>query len=401
MRSRSLPIPGKRIARIGLRADSTRRGPACQVLCNGSLLSRWCALMHIETVPYCMEDSKAVGRSTSCGVSYMLSRNTIMEGGVVFGAAFDKNWLPHHIVATTVEELEAFRGSKYVASDVGDCYEQARNFLRKGRKVLFSGTPCQIAALKAYLGRDDNNLLTISIVCHGVGSPLVWNKYLDEKLSSLNILRSDISRLEFRDHGTSGRVCISIYTSNEKIPFWSEEHQINDYMRAYGRDYILREECYECGFKLAGIGADVIVGDYWGGAELTAKANSRKSTVIIHSQKGRLKLSALGLTAQRVPLSSLISQNYPLLHSAPRTSRVEYFFKHVGTMPFSILVNRTDRIDFFQYCRARIRHNKKVNSRGAYLKTIIHSLYLFFPVRYRLFLHSCLKLMRDILSRKI
>lgn len=347
--------------------------------------------VEVECYVVSIKDSAEIARSTSCGVSYLLSKATINEGGVVFGAAFGRDWLPHHTSASTLEELETFRGSKYIASELGDSFERVKGFLRAGQRVLFSGTPCQISALKSYLKIDYGNLLTVSIVCHGVGSPIAWYRYLDEQLLSLGITRSDISRIEFRDLCPSGRICLSIYTVDTEVPFWSEEHQVNDYMRAYGRDYILRDECYSCNFKLHASSADVIIGDYWGGAAHIDKLEGRKSTIILLSEKGRRIFDSLKLDARRVDLPSLIAGNYPLLYSAPKTSRVDYFFKNLGKMPFSLLVNKTDRFDFLRYCRDRIRHNRRVGGRGAYCRTILHSLYLFLPVRYRISLRSFVK----------
>lgn len=104
----------------------------------------------------------------------------IDEGGVVFGACFDSDWSVVHDFTETHEGLQAFRGSKYLQSRIGNTYRQAEVFLKAGRKVLFTGTPCQIAGLKKYLHKDYENLLAVDFVCHGVPSPLVWKKYLEE-----------------------------------------------------------------------------------------------------------------------------------------------------------------------------------------------------------------------------
>ena len=109
----------------------------------------------------------------------MLAQKVIDEGGVVFGARFDENWDVIHDYTETESGLPAFRGSKYVQSRIGDTFIHAREFLNQGRKVLFSGTPCQIAALRLFLRRQYENLLTIDVVCHGVPSPGVWRAYLE------------------------------------------------------------------------------------------------------------------------------------------------------------------------------------------------------------------------------
>ena len=121
-------------------------------------------------------------QSSSGGIFTLIAESIIQEGGVVFGARFNENWEVVHDYTETIEGLAAFRGSKYVQSRIGNTYLSAKDFLLAGRKVLFSGTPCQIAGLKAFLQDDYDNLLTVDLVCHGVPSPLVWKRYLDETI---------------------------------------------------------------------------------------------------------------------------------------------------------------------------------------------------------------------------
>ena len=120
-------------------------------------------------------------KSSSGGIFTLLAEKVIEEGGVVFGAKFDADWNVIHDYTETIEGLAAFRGSKYVQSIIGDNFKTAKQFLNNGRKVLFSGTPCQIAGLKKYLRKEYDNLLTVDVVCHGVPSPMVWRDYLDYK----------------------------------------------------------------------------------------------------------------------------------------------------------------------------------------------------------------------------
>lgn len=119
-------------------------------------------------------------RSSSGGVFSMLAERIILENGVVFGARFDDNWEVIHDSCETIEGLAAFSGSKYVQSKIGNCFSRTEKYLKEGRKVLFSGTPCQIAGLHKFLRKDYDNLLTVDVVCHGVPSPAVWRAYLKE-----------------------------------------------------------------------------------------------------------------------------------------------------------------------------------------------------------------------------
>lgn len=119
--------------------------------------------------------------SSSGGIFTLLASNVIGKEGVVFGATFDNDWNVVHNYADKVELIEPLKRSKYVQSRIGESYKQVKAFLAKGKQVMFVGTPCQIAGLKHYLRKDYDNLLTVDVVCHGVPSPMIWQKYLMEK----------------------------------------------------------------------------------------------------------------------------------------------------------------------------------------------------------------------------
>ena len=133
-------------------------------------------------------------KSSSGGIFTLLAEQIISEGGVVFGAKFDEHWNVIHSYAEKQESLEDFRGSKYVQSVIGDNYKYVKQFLLEERKVLFSGTPCQIAGLKRYLQKEYENLLTVEVVCHGVPSPKVWRDYLDYKRAKRVTGKNSVSK---------------------------------------------------------------------------------------------------------------------------------------------------------------------------------------------------------------
>lgn len=141
-------------------------------------------------------------QSSSGGIFTAIAEAIIDRGGVVFGAAFDKEFAVRQVFAETKEDLAAFRGSKYVQSDMGDAYSSVLRFLQSGRIVLFSGTPCQIGALKSFLGKEYPNLITVDLICHGVPSPMVWEKYVRHRRS----LDSDsqLRTVQFRDKERGG-----------------------------------------------------------------------------------------------------------------------------------------------------------------------------------------------------
>lgn len=119
-------------------------------------------------------------KSSSGGIFTLLAESVIKRGGVVFGAKFDDEWMVVHDYTDNIEGVAAFRGSKYVQSIIGNAYRKVEQFLKSGRMVLFTGTPCQIAGLKKYLRKEYKKLLAVDLVCHGVPSPKVWQMYLEE-----------------------------------------------------------------------------------------------------------------------------------------------------------------------------------------------------------------------------
>lgn len=231
-------------------------------------------------------------QSSSGGIFTLLAENVINEGGVVFGARFNENWDVIHSWTDTIEGIAAFRGSKYVQSTIGDTYREAREFLKQGRKVLFSGTPCQIAGLKKYLRKDYDNLLTVDVVCHGVPSPLVWRTYLDETREQLRAKRGVgkksvsssidelpvITGISFRDktngwkkYGFRLRYAASEAAENTvSAPLYKDEKEIiqpftrNVFMQGFLANLYLRPSCYACAARSGKSCSDISIADFWG-----------------------------------------------------------------------------------------------------------------------------------------
>ena len=250
-------------------------------------------------------------KSSSGGIFTLLAEKVIAEGGVVFGVRFNENWEVIHDYTETVEGLEAFRGSKYVQSFIGDNFKVAKQFLNNGRKVLFSGTPCQIAGLKKFLRKDYENLLTVEVVCHGVPSPMVWRDYLDykraERAAGKNTVSSSLNELpvitgiSFRDK-TNGwkkfdfKICYaaskaaensvskSANTTNCEITPFNEDL----FMKGFLKNIYLRPSCYHCAARQGKSGADISIADYWGVQSIHPEIDDNKGTgaVLINTNNG-------------------------------------------------------------------------------------------------------------------
>lgn len=207
--------------------------------------------------------------SSSGGLFIVIARKVIADGGVVFGARFDDDWNVVHSYAETEEDLRPFMTSKYVQSRIGKTYSEAKDFLKAGRQVLFTGTPCQIAGLKRFLRRDYDNLLTVDVICHGVPSPMVWRRYLKEiKDNPSNEMQ--IRSISFRDKRLGWKkysfaLTLSKATVDGKHNKVSLSHIFREdsYMKLFLRDMILRPSCYQCPAKAGKSQSDLTIADFW------------------------------------------------------------------------------------------------------------------------------------------
>ena len=208
-----------------------------------------------------LKDKDELLKSTSGGAFFALAKKTIQSGGVVFGAAFKdgSNWDVWHTEAHDLSQLDALRESKYVQSRIGDSYIKVKDYLLEGKKVLFSGTPCQIAGLHSFLGCEYENLLTVEVICHGVPSAALLRDHLFEQEK---VYGKEIEEIKFRDK-INGWDNLSVsYQFNEfkKTKNFNEE----EYCYCFNMYYSLRPSCYNCKFINLFSGADIMIGDYWG-----------------------------------------------------------------------------------------------------------------------------------------
>lgn len=233
------------------------------------------------------KDEQVRLNSSSGGVFSVMAEETIENGGAVYGASFDEHWLVKHIVVTKKEDLQKLRGSKYVQSTMGAIYQEVREQLRKGIKVLFSGTPCQVAGLKCFLQKDYNGLTTVDFVCHGVPNPRIWEEYVNEvirRLLGAENTKSRIKQISFRNKA-NGWKCYRFKmmfapqnTSKRVEELLSEYHRDNLFMKLFLDNYILRPSCHACQFRRGRSGADFTLADFWGIKELCQEMDDDKGT---------------------------------------------------------------------------------------------------------------------------
>jgi len=292
---------------------------------------RVCPVLHpcIDRLPIGVYASKATDegvrmQSSSGGIFTLLAEEIIRRGGVVFGARFDASWRVVHAFAETCEELSALRGTKYVQSVIGDTYTQARNFLRQGRWVLFTGTPCQVAGLKHFLRYDSERLLTAEVVCHGVPSPRVWRTYLNE----LTPKGERITRVEMRDKST-GWSTYTMRIASDKRMLYEGKAGRNVFSRGFLADFYLRPSCHACPAKQGRSGADFTLGDFWGIRTLHPPMDDDRgvSLVCIHTAKGMNFYGVLDVISRETTYAQALQLNPALGRSVPQNPLREEFWR--------------------------------------------------------------------------
>lgn len=224
-------------------------------------------------------------KSSSGAMFAALCKYIIENNGVVFGASFSENFEVIHSYAESLEECEGFRGSKYVQSNLGDCFQKVVFFLRNNRLVLFSGTPCQCDGLKRYLGEkkiDSDKLVICDLICHGVPSPKVWKDYLSIIQSKESIISYKFREKKYGWHGDNisvtykrGKKCVN--TPKLKL-----------FTNFYFGNYITRNCCEKCPYTNFNRISDITIGDFWGIEKANPSFDDNKgvSLVLSNTEKG-------------------------------------------------------------------------------------------------------------------
>lgn len=320
--------------------------------------------------------------SSSGGIFTLLAEATILKGGVVFGVRFNEQWMPVFDYTETIEGIAPFRGSKYVQATVGNAYKQAEGFLKAGREVLFSGTPCQVAGLKKFLRKEYDNLFTVDIICHGVPSPKVWSKYLDETCSKLLMHSPDGKNSVRSAKGGDVRTCIETVSFRSKSSGWkkfsfllklnfstcdekntvvfSEELGKNDYMRAFLSDTILRPSCYSCPAKEGKSHSDVTIADFWGINNINPEFDDDKGcgAVLINTTKGEelYKRTYKDILQINSSFSNIVKYNKAYSCSSKRPIKRDVFFRVYTNKGIHYAVKKVTHISLIKRILNKLLH---------------------------------------------
>lgn len=270
-------------------------------------------------------------QSSSGGLFTLLAELTIGQGGVVFGARWDEEWNVRHDCVERKEDIAKLRSSKYLQSAIGESYRKAEMYLREGRQVMFTGTPCQIAGLKHFLRKDYDNLLSVEVICHSVPSPGVWQQYLSEKLQNIGVRKSEIQQISFRDKSTGWKT-YSFVIKEKNGNEYRELSSKNAFMRGFLADLYTRPSCQACPAKHLKSGSDITLGDWWGIDSLMPEIDDDRgvSAVTVNTLKGSRALCDLNVQLYSVSYDALVKYNSAIIRSASIAKNRNAFFRQDG-----------------------------------------------------------------------
>ncbi len=275
--------------------------------------------------------------SSSGGIFSIIAENILKKDGFVCGAAYDEQFNVKHYIVDSVNDLYKLRGSKYVQSDTNDVYKQIKQKLINNRFVLFSGTPCQTAGLKNFLKKEYDNLLCISVACHGVPSPMVYNLYLDNISNG-----SRIHNVNFRSKETGWKkYSVIIETEKKNIKNYNYE---NPYMRGFINDLYTRPSCSECQFKGSDIPGDILLADFWGIENVLPDFEDEKgvSAILVKSQKGKNIIEEISeeILLKECNYTDIIKYNPSIIKASKAHQKRNEFFDRVNSRNFTKLIHK-------------------------------------------------------------
>ncbi len=274
-------------------------------------------------------------KSSSGGIFTLLAKNIINNKGIVYGASFNNENLVEHIRIDKLEDVSKLQGSKYMQSIIGKTYQLAEKDLKEGRTVLFTGTPCQTEALKSYLNCEYDNLYIQDIICHGVPSALVWKEYIkkyNDKKLNINFRNKEFGWKKY---------CVSIKGENVD---YTKCYVEDTYMKAFLKNIVLRDCCYNCQFKKYRRISDITLADFWGIDKICPEMFDDRGTslIIVNSSKGERILNCIieQTKFKKVNLEDAIKMNRCMVESVAMNEKREEFFKELGKIPFDELIDK-------------------------------------------------------------
>ncbi len=309
---------------------------------------------------YSVDEEERI-QSTSGGIFYHIAKKFIEDRGYVCGCVWDENFNPIHIITNNINELKKMRGSKYVQSDMKQCHSIIKKLLSEGKKVLFSGTPCQVASIKLFVGKQIN-LYTISIICEGVAINRIWNIYKN-RLEKKN--DSKLENVCFRNKAVAWNKPVAYYrfkNGKEKITL---SYGWDKYVIGFLEGLYNRDSCYNCQYKGNGHNSDIIIGDYWGAnkEQIAQSKNKGISLIILNTEKGKKLFNDNldGIVVSSVNRRLAVSKNQYLMNPMKMSEARKKFIKNLDDINIENI-------------NKKIKKNTKYNYKKGIIKEIIFKL---------------------------
>lgn len=279
-------------------------------------------------------------RSSSGGVFSLIAEYILSMNGVVYGVSMSNDCkLAEFIRVKDIKELHKLRGSKYLQAKIGNTYENVRKDLFDKKRVLFSGTPCQINGLKKYLVSEYSNLVCVDIICHGVPSPALWKKYVEYKEEKNTTKLVDIN---FRSKENSWINYGMKEVDSENNHVYSSK-DINPYMKMFLKDYCLRPSCYNCKAKEENK-SDITIADFWGIDKIASEMNDNKgvSLLIVRTGFGSDLFTKIqsSMFYKSVSYEDGVRYNKSEYKSVSKPPERDLFFNDMRIMNFNQLSNK-------------------------------------------------------------
>ncbi|MDD3396623.1 MAG: Coenzyme F420 hydrogenase/dehydrogenase, beta subunit C-terminal domain [Acidaminococcaceae bacterium] len=312
---------------------------------NCHLCEEVCPVLHLpqlrkvrQTIACINQDAVVRAASSSGGTFSLLADYVLEQGGTVFGAAFVVDFTVHHIGVDTKKDLALLRGSKYVQSRIEDSFRKAKQLLLQDKLVLFSGTPCQIAGFRRFVGKDYENLYLVDVVCHGIPSAKVYAEKLKE---AEQIMGESIEHVAFRDKSTGWKTCSFVVQGKNKEVRESKSGSL--YMKAFLQNMSVRPSCSVCHYNNQHSSADVTIADYWGVETKFPELNDEQgvTVVLVNTLRGaRLLKAATNNRAKVLPtdFEHAAEHNFAMTKVSQQHANREKFFKQLGTKPLNKLI---------------------------------------------------------------
>lgn len=278
-------------------------------------------------------DERVCLQSTSGGAFTAIANEVIEEGGIVFGAAFDEDFNVKHIGTTSKDEIQKFRNSKYVQSDIRGTYSEVQKRIEEGQLVCYSGTPCQIEGLKRYLGKESDRLITVDVVCHAVSSPLVWKKYVSMQKEKLG---NSIANIRFRDKQYGYKYSSMSFTDKSGKRIYSCGVESDLMCRAFFSNICDRPSCYSCVFKKQYRVSDFTIWDCFQVGRFSRKLDNDKgaSRVLVHSDEGKKLFEKIKDNFEYIQISpnDAVEGAKEMFESVSNNSRRKKFMEEIATL---------------------------------------------------------------------